>query len=223
MNLSEKNRKRKITQSDITSIKKKMHEDTHFVSSTSTQVKQDYLQRIIRPPPPLSLSRVLIDTSKSLFYPLQDLSRILSCTSVLSLFDVSLFFYPAPNSSQKSTIGSSSSHLINNPPTMSSLSGSQLINNLRRASQCRQPCPAIYSGLPTQPRDLVRWEIGCVKIDTDQDKKSCPFNRFEAICKFFCCGLNYIHEIIKSSRVFLTMRDVKNYECGSCVMYKMCV
>ncbi|KAI4490756.1 hypothetical protein M0804_003700 [Polistes exclamans] len=43
------------------------------------------------------------------------------------------------NPCQNPTIGRSSSHLINNPPTMSTPSGSQLINDPWEASQCRCP------------------------------------------------------------------------------------
>lgn len=86
------------------------------------------------------LSWVLIDR-EFLLSSLRSLSLsyfILHLLFSLSLNSpCSLCLSASPNSRQESTIGCSSSHLINNPPTMSTPSGSHLINDLRRASQCR--------------------------------------------------------------------------------------
>ena len=60
---------------------------------------------------------------------------------LLSRIAVSLALVLGPsrgNPCQGPTIGRSSSHLINNPPTMSTPSDSQLINDRRTASQCRR-------------------------------------------------------------------------------------
>lgn len=77
--------------------------------------------------PGLVLSRALVDTRRRVF-------PLLSRTAV----SLALVLRPSRgNPCQGPTIDRSSSHLINNPPTMSTHSDSQLINDRSRASQRR--------------------------------------------------------------------------------------
>ena len=85
-------------------------------------------------------SRIYAVAKQSLAIPgLVDTRRRVS--PLLSRITVSLALVLGPsrgNPCQGPTIGRSSSHLINNPPTMSTPSDSQLINDRRAASQCRR-------------------------------------------------------------------------------------